>query len=132
MINDIYRIEWTTFTNKQMLNNFITILNKIEITDDDNFNKIVNNAIKNAMNNNTKYYHTKKNANICKKQMVKKEEIWAEAWNLAPLLFANIYRHLVKWFFYVCYVCEVLVVYKIFFEGKSFSFQLPLLDDFFK
>ena len=116
----------------QMLDNLTTILNKMEITDDDDFKKTMNNAIKNAMNNKTKYYHTKKNANICKKQMVKKEEIWAEAWDLAPRLFANIYRNLVKWFFYICYVCEVLVVYKIFFEGKSFSFQLPLLNDFLK
>jgi hypothetical protein len=44
----------TTITNAQMLDNLTTILNKMEITDDDDFKKTVNNAIKNAMNNKTK------------------------------------------------------------------------------
>tara|TARA_B100000497_G_C7249714_1_gene179347 strand:- start:110 stop:379 length:270 start_codon:yes stop_codon:yes gene_type:complete len=37
-----------------MLDNLTTILNKMEIKDDDDFKKTVNNAIKNAMNNKTK------------------------------------------------------------------------------
>ena len=44
----------TTLTNTQMLDNLTTILNKMEITDDDDFKKTMNNAIKNAMNNKTK------------------------------------------------------------------------------
>ena len=44
----------TTITNMQMLDNLTTILNKMEITDDDDFKKTMNNAIKNAMNNKTK------------------------------------------------------------------------------
>ena len=44
----------TTITNAQMLDNLTTILNKMEIKDDDDFKKTVNNAIKNAMNNKTK------------------------------------------------------------------------------
>ena len=40
-----------------MLNNFIH-LNIIEITNNDDFNKIM--PSKNSMNNNTKYYDTKK------------------------------------------------------------------------
>ena len=38
----------------QMFDNLTTILNKMEITDDDDFKKTMNNAIKNAMNNKTK------------------------------------------------------------------------------
>ena len=41
-------------TNTQMLDNLITILNKMEITDEDDFKKTMNNAVKNAMNNKTK------------------------------------------------------------------------------
>ena len=37
-----------------MLDNLITILNKMEITDEDDFKKTMNNAVKNAMNNKTK------------------------------------------------------------------------------
>ena len=37
-----------------MFDNLTTILNKMEITDDDDFKKTMNNAIKNAMNNKTK------------------------------------------------------------------------------
>ena len=44
----------TTLTNMQMLDNLTTILNKMEITDDNDFKKTMNNAIKNAMNNKTK------------------------------------------------------------------------------
>ena len=44
----------TTITNAQMLDNLTTILNKMEIKDDDDFKKTMNNAIKNAMNNKTK------------------------------------------------------------------------------
>ena len=44
----------TTITNMQMFDNLTTILNKMEITDDDDFKKTMNNAIKNAMNNKTK------------------------------------------------------------------------------
>ena len=44
----------TTLTNTQMLDNLTTILNKMEITDGDDFKKTMNNAIKNAMNNKTK------------------------------------------------------------------------------
>ena len=44
----------TTITNTQMLDNLTTILNKMEIKDDDDFKKTMNNAIKNAMNNKTK------------------------------------------------------------------------------
>ena len=43
-----------TITNTQILDNLTTILKKMEITDDDDFKKTVNNAIKNAMNNKTK------------------------------------------------------------------------------
>ena len=51
----------TTITNTQMLDNFITILNKMEITDDDDFKKTMNNAIKNAMKNKTKTTKIKAN-----------------------------------------------------------------------
>ena len=51
----------TTITNTQMLDNLITILNKMEITDDDDFKKTMNNAIKNAMNNKTKTTKIKAN-----------------------------------------------------------------------
>ena len=51
----------TTITNAQMLDNLTTILNKMEITDDDDFKKTVNNAIKNAMNNKTKSTKIKAN-----------------------------------------------------------------------
>ena len=44
----------TTINNTQMLDNLTTILNKMEIKDDDDFKKTMNNAIKNAMNNKTK------------------------------------------------------------------------------
>ena len=37
-----------------MLDNLITILNKMEITDEDDFKKTMNNAVKNVMNNKTK------------------------------------------------------------------------------
>jgi len=48
-------------TNTQMLDNLITILNKMEITDEDDFKKTMNNAIKNAMNNKTKTTKIKAN-----------------------------------------------------------------------
>ena len=51
----------TTITNTQMLDNLITILNKMEITDDDDFKKTMNNAIKNAMKNKTKTTKIKAN-----------------------------------------------------------------------
>ena len=51
----------TTITNTQMLDNLTTILNKMEITDDDDFKKTMNNAIKNAMNNKTKTTKIKAN-----------------------------------------------------------------------
>ena len=44
----------TTLTNAQMLENMITILNKMKITDEDDFKKTMNNAIKNAMNDKKK------------------------------------------------------------------------------
>ena len=44
----------TTIINTQTHDNLTTILNKMEIKDDDDFKKTVNNAIKNAMNNKTK------------------------------------------------------------------------------
>ena len=43
----------TTITNTEMLDNLITILNKMEITDEHDFKKTMHNAIKNAMNNKT-------------------------------------------------------------------------------
>jgi len=43
----------TTLTNKQMFNNVMTILNKMEITEEDDFKKEMNKAIKNAMNDKT-------------------------------------------------------------------------------
>ena len=51
----------TTITNTQMLDNLTSILNKMEITDDDDFKKTMNNAIKNAMNNKTKTTKIKAN-----------------------------------------------------------------------
>ena len=48
-------------TNTQMLDNLITILNKMEITDEDDFKKTMNNAVKNAMNNKTKSTKIKTN-----------------------------------------------------------------------
>ena len=51
----------TTITNTQMLDNLTTILNKMEIKDDDDFKKTMNNAIKNAMNNKTKSTKIKAN-----------------------------------------------------------------------
>ena len=50
-----------TITNTQILDNLTTILKKMEITDDDDFKKTVNNAIKNAMNNKTKSTKIKAN-----------------------------------------------------------------------
>ena len=44
-----------------MLDNLITILNKMEITDEDDFKKTMNNAVKNAMNNKTKSTKIKTN-----------------------------------------------------------------------
>jgi len=43
----------TTLTNKQMFNNVMTILNKMEITEEDDFKKEMNKAIKNAMKDKT-------------------------------------------------------------------------------
>ena len=50
-----------TITNTQILDNLTTILKKMEITDDDDFKKTMNNAIKNAMNNKTKSTKIKAN-----------------------------------------------------------------------
>ena len=43
----------TSLTNKDMLNNMLIILNKLNITDEDDFKKEMNKAIKNAMNDKT-------------------------------------------------------------------------------
>ena len=43
----------TTLTNEQMLNNVITILNKMKIMEEDDFKKEMNKVIKNAMKDNT-------------------------------------------------------------------------------
>jgi len=51
----------TTITNTQMLDNLTVILNKMEITNDDDFKKTMNNAIKNAMNNKQKSTKIKAN-----------------------------------------------------------------------
>ena len=51
----------TTITNTQMLDNLTTILKKMEITEDDDFKKTMNNAIKNAMKNKTKTTKIKAN-----------------------------------------------------------------------
>ena len=66
-----------------------------------------------------------KNANTSEqiKQMVKREDTWAEAQELAPRLFRNIGRNVKTC---LAYLFIAIVAYKIMCEGRSF--KLPLLD----